>query len=147
LLDEQLRQCILLFARQCGERKITINADFEEIGLVSCKKLLSQVWVNLLSNAVKFTPDNGEITVSAERRESSVLVSVADNGCGMDEETRNKVFIKFFQGDKSRTTTGNGLGLSVVKKICDLLDLTIEIESEPNCGSKFTVTIPQKEIK
>lgn len=143
LLDEQLRQCILLFSRQCSQKNIALEADFgDEIPIYSCKKLLSQVWVNLMSNAVKFTPENGVITVSANRTDNGIAVSIADSGCGMSEEVKSKIFIKFFQGDKSRTTAGNGLGLSVVKKICDLLSLDISVESEVGKGSKFTVTIP-----
>lgn len=146
LLDEQLRQCMLLFSRQCSQKNITLEADFDdEIPIYSCKKLVSQVWVNLLSNAVKFTPANGTITVAAKRlANNSIAVSVADSGCGMSKETQSKIFIKFFQGDKSRTTAGNGLGLSVVKKICDLLSLDISVESELTKGSKFTVIIPVK---
>lgn len=145
LLDEQLRQCILLFARQCAGKNINLEADFDEgISVVSCKKLLSQVWVNLLSNAVKFTKDNGTITISVQKSDDNIAVSVSDTGCGMSKEVQDKVFIKFFQGDKSRTTAGNGLGLSVVKKICDLLKLTIQVESELGVGSKFIVTIPNK---
>lgn len=143
LLDEQLRQCVLLFARQCSSKNIKVEADFDDgIAVTCCKKLLSQVWVNLLSNAVKFTPEGGTITVSVAQSEQSVTVAVADTGCGMSDDVKDKVFIKFFQGDKSRTTSGNGLGLSVVKKICDLLSLTIRIESEVGVGSKFIVTIP-----
>lgn len=147
LLDEQLRQCMLLFARPCSAKNINLTADFDALPIVGCKKLMSQIWVNLLSNAVKFTPVNGEITVSATRSDDKLSVTVADTGCGMTEETMSKIFIKFYQGEKSRSTAGNGLGLSVVKKICDLLNIGIQVESKLNKGSKFIITIPVENFK
>lgn len=140
LLDEQLRRCMLLFDRACTEKQIELTADMEEITVVNEKKLLSQVWVNLLSNAVKFTPKGGKIEVFAQKRNGVVTVCVRDNGCGMDEETKKNMFNKFYQGDPSRATEGNGLGLSVVKKICDLLQINIEVQSLLGVGTLFTLT-------
>lgn len=140
LLDEQLRQSMLLFEHLCAEKNIEMVADMEEITVVSQKKLLSQVWVNLLSNAVKFTGNGGKIEVFAQNDYGTVTVMVKDNGCGMDEETQRNMFNKFFQGDKSHATQGNGLGLSVVQKICNLLQINIDVESAPNQGTEFTLT-------
>lgn len=142
LLDEQIRQSMLLFERPCSVKNIEMSADLEEIALINEKKLLSQVWVNLLSNAVKFTPAGGKIDVVARTVQDTVVVTVTDNGCGMDEETLSNIFNKFFQGDRSHATEGNGLGLPIVKKICDLLNLKIEVESVLNVGTTFTVIIP-----
>lgn len=139
LLDEQLRRCMLLFEKACNVKKIELTADLQEIPLCSERKLLSQVWVNLLSNAVKFTPSGGKVEVSARKQDGTITVSVKDSGCGMDEETLKNIFSKFYQGDKSHATEGNGLGLAVVRKICLLLNLQIEVHSQPNQGSVFTV--------
>ena len=147
LLDEQIRQCMVLFDRPCSVKNIEISADLEEISLFSEKKLLSQVWVNLLSNAVKFTPAGGKIDVVAKNVDGVVTVTVTDNGCGMDEETLGNIFNKFFQGDRSHATEGNGLGLPIVKKICDLLGFKIEVTSQVNVGSTFTVTIPSSHVQ
>lgn len=144
LLDEQLRQSMLLFDRACTEKEIELTADLEEITVVNEKKLLSQVWVNLLSNAVKFTPKGGKIEVTAQKRNGVVTVCVRDNGCGMDEETKKNMFNKFYQGDTSRATEGNGLGLSVVKKICDLLQITVEVQSLLGVGTLFTLTFADR---
>ena len=139
LLDEQLRRCMLLFEKSCNVKKIELTADLQEISLCSERKLLSQVWVNLLSNAVKFTPSGGKVEVSARKQDGTITVSVKDSGCGMDEETLKNIFSKFYQGDKSHATEGNGLGLAVVRKICLLLNLQIEVHSQPNQGSVFIV--------
>ncbi len=141
LLDEQLRQCVLMFEQQCEEKNITLTVDLEPIEIKSNYKLVSQVIVNILSNAVKFTQEGGAIEVSCKTVGLNAVLSVSDNGCGMDEETKSNIFNKFFQGDKSHTTPGNGLGLSIVKKIVDLLGGQIYVESKPGAGSTFTVVL------
>lgn len=146
LLDEQIRQSMLLFERPCSVKHIEMSADLEEIPVFNEKKLLSQVWVNLLSNAVKFTPTGGKISVSAKQTDGAVTVKITDSGCGMDEETVKNIFNKFFQGDRSHATEGNGLGLPIVKKVCDLLNLKINVESILNKGSTFTVIIPTTNV-
>lgn len=139
LLDEQIRQSMLLFQNACETKNIELSADLEEITVENERKLLNQIWVNLLSNAVKFTGNGGKIEVSAKKEDNKVTVKVTDNGCGMSEETQKNIFSKFYQGDTSHATEGNGLGLSVVKKICDLLNLKISVESSVGVGTTFTV--------
>lgn len=140
-LDEQLRQCVLLFDRQCQAKNISLEADIEDgVEIVGNAKLVNQVWVNLLSNAVKFTQEGGTVTVDCKRENNVVRVKIADNGCGMSPEVMQNIFNKFYQGDKSHTTQGNGLGLSIVKKIVEVLDGDISVYSEVGKGSSFTVT-------
>ncbi len=140
-LDEQVRQCVLMFEQQCEDKGIELELDLASVRINSNYRLLSQLIVNLLSNAVKFTESGGKITVTCRSAGLNAMVSVADTGCGMDEETKNNIFNKFFQGDTSHTTAGNGLGLCIVKKITDLLGGQIFVESKPNEGSKFTVML------
>ncbi len=140
-LDEQLRQCVLMFEQKCEEKGIALNVELESVKINSSYKLLTQVFVNLLGNAFKFTDSGGTIEVKCETKGLNAIVSVTDTGCGMDEETKNNIFNKFFQGDKSHTTAGNGLGLSIVKKILDLLGGQIFVDSKPGAGSTFTVLL------
>lgn len=141
-LDEQLRQCALLFDRQCQSKNISLEADIENNVIINGNaKLLNQVWVNLLSNAVKFTENGGHIAVGCKRGDGVVTVSVTDDGCGMSPEVMQNIFNKFYQGDKSHTTQGNGLGLAIVKKIVELMDGSIAVRSEAGSGSCFTVTL------
>ena len=140
-LDEQLRQCVLMFEQQCESKRIELNVELESVQICSNYKLLSQVVVNLMSNAVKFTDEGGRIDVKCKSVGLNALISVSDTGCGMDEETKSNVFNKFYQGDKSHTTPGNGLGLSIVKKIVDLLGGQIYVDSKVGVGSTFTVLL------
>lgn len=145
-LDEQLRQCVLAFDRQFREKNINLELNLEETEIDSNAKLLHQVWINLLSNALKFTPNGGAIEVACTKKDGRCEVTVKDNGCGMSADVMKNIFNKFYQGDKSHTTVGNGLGLSIVKKIVELLNGSITVSSEAGKGSAFTVTLltPQK---
>lgn len=140
-LDEQLRQCVLLFEGECKQRNIELEPELQCDYIVGCADLNSQIWINLLANAVKFTPDGGKITVSARVDGSKVIVSVADTGMGMDDEVLQNIFNKFYQGDKSHTTPGNGLGLPIAQKIVELQHGKIDVQSEVGNGSVFTVTL------
>lgn len=140
-LDEQIRQCVLSFDRQLGEKNINIELNVDETEIYSNPKLLQQVWINLLSNAVKFTPENGVIAVSCVKEGDKIAVTVKDSGCGMSAEVMTNIFNKFYQGDKSHTTPGNGLGLSIVKKVVEILDGSITVDSVVGKGSAFIITL------
>lgn len=104
--------------------------------------MLGEVWVNLLDNAFKFSDQEGEVGLSLKRSGQSLVVTVSDQGPGMDRETRERIFDQFYQGDTSHRTQGNGLGLALVKKILDLHGGEIAVESQPGMGSRFQVTLP-----
>ena len=141
-LDEQMRQCVLMFEQQCEAKGIELSVDLQDHVVINSNyKLMSQVVVNLLSNAVKFTESGGKITVGCKTKGLNVLITVSDTGCGMDEETKSNIFNKFFQGDTSHTTPGNGLGLSIVKKIVEMLDGQIFVTSRVGEGSTFTISL------
>ena len=141
-LTEQLRQVILRLEPAWSSRDIGWQLDLEEeVTIVSDEALLSHVWINLIQNALKFSPDGSEIAISAACRETAV-VEITDHGCGMDEETLQRIFDRFYQADKSRKQEGVGLGLCLVKRILDMLGGQIEVTSKPGEGSTFRVTLP-----
>ena len=107
--------------------------------------LIQQVLLNLIDNSIKFTEPGGNITIRLTNCEDGIRLVVKDNGIGIDEQTRERIFDKFYQGDASRTGIGNGLGLSIVKRIVDLCSGQIEVQSELNIGSEFNIWLPINE--
>lgn len=144
-LCAQLCEVALQFEDMWEQKDIEFIADIEErVHIIADEGLMDLVWTNLISNAMKFTPKGGTVTLTLVSEEDKVTVSVADTGCGMDEKTKKKVFEKFYQGDTSHSTEGNGLGLALVKRIVDLSDGEIFVESTEGKGSVFTVVLPMK---
>lgn len=144
-LCEQLCECVIQFDGIMEKKEIEFEADLEDQAVIAAdESLMELVWNNLLSNAIKFTPDGGSIVLHQHTDADGIIVSVSDTGCGMDSETQKKVFEKFYQGDTSHATEGNGLGLALVLRVLHLLDCQISVQSELGKGSVFTVHIPLK---
>ena len=141
-LGEQLCESLLQFEELWEQKELNIETDIEEnIRIRSDRELLSLVWNNLISNAVKFTPEGGTVSVSLKAVTDSVVVCVRDTGCGMKPETGKHIFEKFYHGDTSHSTQGNGLGLALVKRVVDILGGEIGVRSIYGEGSTFTVKI------
>ena len=141
----QLCECAVQFEDVWERKNLEFKADLEDSATVYADPgLMELVWTNLLSNAVKFTPDDGAITLRQWSEPGRVLVSVTDTGCGMTPETIRHIYEKFYQADSSHATNGNGLGLALVKRILELSDGSITVESKPGAGSTFTVGLPAK---
>jgi len=141
-LGEQLCECLLNFENAWEKKMLEIETDIQDdVRIKSDPELLSLVWNNLFSNAVKFTPEGGTIGVSLKADEKTVAISVSDTGCGIGPETGKHIFEKFYQGDTSHATQGNGLGLALVKRVVDILQGEISVQSTPGQGSIFTVRI------
>ena len=139
-LGEQLCECLLGFEDAWEAKNLEIETDIEDdVRIKSDPELLSLVWNNLISNAVKFTPDGGRIGLSLKTENSIVVVSVSDTGCGIRSEVGQHIFEKFYQGDTSHATQGNGLGLALVKRVVDILSGEIGVQSVYGQGSTFTV--------
>ena len=139
-LGEQLCECLLQFEDAWEAKEMEIETDIEDdVRIKSDPELLSLVWNNLISNAVKFTPEGGTIGVSLKTIGDQVVVSVSDTGCGMKPETGMHIFEKFYQGDTSHATQGNGLGLALVKRVVDILNGEIGVQSVYGQGSTFSV--------
>ncbi|MBQ7923793.1 MAG: HAMP domain-containing histidine kinase [Clostridia bacterium] len=142
-LDEQLAEAAINLEEIFERKNIELTCEMEEISVFSSPELLEIVWNNLLSNAVKFTGANGKIALTARRLGDTVAVSVQDNGCGISPETGKRIFDKFYQGDTSHASEGNGLGLALVKRVIDTLGGEIAVQSEEGKGSVFTVTLKE----
>lgn len=141
-LDEQIRRTVLILEKQWSTKNIEPVLELEEIKYTFNEEMLSQVWLNLIGNAVKFSPESGEIFIRCKRKENRIVVDVTDSGDGMDEATMHKIFDKFYQSDTSHKSEGNGLGLSIVKRIIELADGEISVKSELGKGSTFRVCLP-----
>jgi len=141
-LGEQLCRCLLQYENVWEKANIAIETDLEEgVTVTADEELLSLVWNNLFSNAFKFTPEGGRVTVTMHATDGHAIVRVADTGCGMTPEIGAHIFEKFYQGDTSRATRGNGLGLALVKRVIDIMQGEISVESAVGKGSAFTVKI------
>ncbi len=145
-LDDQLCACLLSFEHVWEEKEIGIETDIaEDVRINADPELLSLVWNNLFSNAFKFTEKGGQVSVTLTVEGDYVLVSVADTGCGITPEVGKHIFDKFYQGDTSHATGGNGLGLALVRRVVDIMDGDIAVSSEVGVGSRFTVKLRRTE--
>ncbi len=141
-LGEQLCECLLQYENIWEKADIEIETEIaENIRVKADAELLSHVWNNLFSNAFKFTPSGGTVTVSLTATEHHAIVKVTDTGCGMTPEVGAHIFEKFYQGDTSHSAQGNGLGLALVKRVVDIMQGEISVESAVGKGSAFTVKI------
>ena len=133
-LDEQIREVILELESDWSGKLIDLNIELDPVKCVAPIQMLRHVWMNLLQNAIKYTPEKGSVSVTLTASAGWVIFTVSDTGIGMTSEVQNK----------SRCSHGNGLGLALVKRIIDTCGGNIAVESVPDLGSTFTVTIPQK---
>lgn len=139
---EQIREAILQLEQKWSSRNISFDLEIEDIRVKGNQSLLKEVWVNLIDNAVKFSPENSIVSISAYRNGKNMIFAIEDRGEGMSEEIQAKIFDKFYQGDTSHATEGNGLGLPLVRKILELHHGSIKVKSQPGRGSIFVVMLP-----
>ncbi|MBR2615077.1 MAG: HAMP domain-containing histidine kinase [Clostridia bacterium] len=141
-LSEQLCECLLQYESVWEKANIEIETDIAEgVRVKADAELLGHVWSNLFSNAFKFTPSGGKVTVTLTATEHHAVVKVSDTGCGMTPEVGAHIFEKFYQGDPSHSVQGNGLGLALVKRVIDIMQGEIRVESAVGVGTVFAVTI------
>ncbi len=143
-LDKQIRNLILACEPQWAGKSTDIDVSLEEIEITADEDLLSQVWINLIHNSIKFTPPGRRVCVDLRRRGGDIEFKISDTGIGISEEDQAHVFERFYKADKSRTCSngGSGLGLSIAKKIVDLHNGTIGVESKLGAGATFAVSLP-----
>jgi len=141
-LSEQLCSCLLQFENVWEASDIDLDTDIaDSVTIRADAELLSLVWNNLFSNAFKFTAPGGTVSVSLTATDRHAIIKVRDTGCGIPAEVGAHIFEKFYQGDTSHATQGNGLGLALVKRVIDIMQGEIEVESAVGKGTTFTVTI------
>ena len=141
-IAEQIRKAISLLEPKWNEKEIVFNISMEEKYFYGDEDLVFQVWINLIENAIKFSKQNGKINIELKDKEKWIEIKIKDNGIGMDEEEKKKIFTRFYQIDKSHSERGSGLGLAIVKRIVELSRGIIEVESQKNVGTTITVKLP-----
>ncbi len=126
---------------------LIVEFDTDVLKAVFDYDRMIQVLVNLINNAIKFTPEKGKITVSAGKKGDDLTMKVTDTGMGMPKEALPKIFDQFYQVfQQNQQIKGTGLGLSIVKKIVELHDGRVEVESELGKGTTFTVFFPLNRV-
>ena len=143
-LDEQVRRCVIVLEPEYCKKNISVSCNLEEVDFFGSEEIMGHLFLNLISNAIKYTPDGGSILVNLRNYSETIIFSVIDSGIGMTADELKQIFNKFYQVDKSKTTKGLGFGLTIVSRIVELVEGKIKVESEPNKGSSFTVTLYKK---
>ena len=141
-LDEQIRRIILMLEPEWSKKNIDLDIALDEVYYYGNEDLMGQIWQNIINNAIKFTPENGSIIVHLFRSESNITARISDNGPSISKPMQEKIFEKFYQGDHSRKTEGNGLGLALVKRIVDLCGGKVFVENLFEGGVCFVVELP-----
>lgn len=151
-LAESLRRAVIVLEPKLRAKGVAVNVTLDGAWVRGNDGYLAQLWLNLLDNAVKFSPEGGHVSVALyggrqgeEGRNGAgdeAVVWVSDEGSGMDEATKARIFDRFYQGDSSHAAAGSGLGLALCKRIVELHGGTIEVQSVPNSGSVFEVRLP-----
>ena len=141
LLDEQIRESILGMESSWMAKDIEFDVDLDPVKYLGNEGLMRHVWDNLLGNAIKFSPNGGLIRIILKKQEDNIVFTIEDQGPGIPEESKKRVFDKFYQTDNSRKQDGNGLGLPLVKRILMLSGGKISIEDAEGGGSRFIVIL------
>jgi signal transduction histidine kinase len=141
-----LNEVIELYQYVAEEKKIAVTADFGE----NCEALIDsarmrQVFANLLDNALKYTGEGGRVSIQARREGSNIVVRFRDTGIGIPAGEHEKIWDRLYRGDKSRSQRGLGLGLSLVRAMVHAHQGRVQVSSEPDKGSVFSVFIPVNE--
>lgn len=141
-LGEQLRECSVILSGKWLEKNIDFDVELDRVMYCGNKEMMQHMWINLLDNAVKYTHEGGKVSVSVAEENNYAVVKIADTGEGISDDMKKYLFDPYFQGDSSHSGQGLGLGLSIVKRIVELCDGKISVDSTVNVGSVFVITLP-----
>ena len=143
-LSEQVRSAVLLLEENWSNKNIDLQLDFDEFMIEANEEMLKQVWINLIDNAVKFVPRCGTVELEVIDAGEKLCVKVSNTGSEISPEKQEKIFAKFYQADESRAMQGNGIGLAIVKRIVELHNGKVSVNSG-NDITTFTVLLPKKQ--
>ena len=144
-LSEQLRSCILLLIDKWEKKNLDFKLDFKEYMISANEELLKQVWINLIDNAIKFSPQGGRIELHIQTNNDIIAVSILNSGEDISIEEQKKIFNKFYQADSSHSMEGNGIGLAVARRVTELHNGRITVQSEKGI-TMFTVELPAEPL-
>ncbi|MFI3202219.1 MAG: HAMP domain-containing sensor histidine kinase [Eubacteriales bacterium] len=141
-ISEQIRQVIILLEEQWSNKELEFTLELEEVTCSVNGDLMKQVWVNLIGNAIKFSDLHGEIIITLQKHEEAICFTIENTGVMINHP--DKIYDRFYQDDDSHSTKGNGLGLTIVKKIVLLHAGTISLnqQGENRETTQFEVLIP-----
>ena len=130
-------------SQMARERNLSFSSTLEEgIFVYADEDMIIRSVINLINNAISYSKENGHIDLLLKRNDSVAIISVKDDGIGISEEDQKRIFDRFFQVDKARSSSSSGLGLALVKEMAALNNATISVESKLGYGSTFTLSIP-----
>lgn len=125
-------------------KEVDFDVDLDEIEFTGYEGLLQHVWSNLIDNAIKFSPHGGLIRMRMLREDGHILFTIDNEGPSIPDADKARIFNKFYQGDSSHESEGNGLGLSLVRKIVTMHGGEVRVEDPVNGGCRFAVTLPEQ---
>lgn len=143
LLNDLLAE-VAGMAEKFSDRLVTVKASCD-VKAMADRDRLKQVLINLVDNAVKYSPDDQPIILKLEVREGQAIIQVCDRGVGIPLQDQSHIFERFYRVDeaRSRLTGGHGLGLAIVKTLVEGMGGNIAVQSKPDEGSTFTITLPK----
>lgn len=146
LLEEAMQVSLYNFEILRPDFRFTLTVEAENLYAKIAKKHFEQMLTILMDNAIKYSPNGGLIALTLAKEGNYALVTVKDQGEGIAEEDLQNIFERFYRTDKSRnregTKAGLGIGLSILKQICDAYDCRLQVESRVNVGTSFVIAIP-----
>ena len=128
------------------EKKLVVKNDInEDLILRTDKESFRSIFSNLLNNAIKYSPTGSKIVFNAAKKQKSIVISIKDNGYGIEKNSIKRVFERFYRSSKARAhTKGTGLGLALVKQLSSRIGANVKVESQINVGSEFFVSFQDK---
>ena len=141
-VGEQIRKNIILLQNKWEQKNLNLLLDIQDVDVFGNKDMLGQIWFNIIENAIKFAPHSDDITIELRSDTNRVIFTIANGGKPIPPQQLPYIFNKFYQGDTSHQTTGNGIGLALVKRIVILHHGTIGCRSDKKSGTVFTITLP-----